>query len=58
VIVLLRVVQRAERAQLARAQRLVVEKHRSGNERPGKTAAAGLVCSGDQPHAERAVERK
>ena len=56
VVVLLGVVERAERAQLARRQRVVVEQHRGGDERPGEAAAPGLVGAGDEPHAERAVE--
>ncbi len=39
----LRVVERGERAQLARGDRVVVEEHRGRDERPGEAAAARLV---------------
>ncbi len=54
--VLLGVVQRAQRAQLARRQRVVVEQHACRDERPREAAASGLVGAGDQRHAEAAVE--
>ena len=54
--VLLGVVERAEQAQLARGQRLVVEQHPGRHQRPGQAAATGLVGAGDQPEAEAAVE--
>ena len=56
--VLLGVVQRAQRAQLAGGERLVVEQHAGRDERPGETAAAGLVGAGDEADAEAAVERE
>ena len=56
VVVLLGVVERAQRAQLAGRQRLVVEQHRRRDQRPGETAATGLVGAGDETHAQPAVE--
>ena len=56
--VLLGVVQRTEGAQLARGERVVVEQHARGHERPGEAAAAGLVGARHEAHAEPAVERE
>jgi hypothetical protein len=56
VVVLLGVVQRAESAQLARRQRLVVEQDRRGDDRAREAAATRLVGTGDEANAERAVE--
>ena len=56
VVVLLGVVQRTQRAQLAGRQRRVVEQHRRGDERPGETAPPGLVGAGDEPHRQSPVE--
>jgi hypothetical protein len=54
--VLLGVVQGAQRAQLARGDRVVVEQHPGGDQRAGEAAAPGLVRAGHQARAERAVE--
>ena len=54
----LRVVEPRERADLARRQPPVVEQHRGGCERPGQTAAPGLIGAGDEPVPELAVEAK
>ena len=54
--VLLRVVQRGERAQVAQGQALVVEQHRGGDERAGEAAAARLVGARHEAGAEGAVE--
>ena len=54
--VLLGVVERTQRAQLARRQRLVVEQHRGRDQRPGEAASPRLVGAGDEAHAERTVE--
>ena len=54
--VLLGVVQRAS-ARISRGgERLVVEQHAGGHQRPRQTAAAGLVRTRHQSHAEAAVE--
>ena len=55
---LLGVVQRAERAQLAGGERVVVEQHAGGDERSGEAAAPSLVGAGDEPKTEPAVERE
>jgi len=54
--VLLGVVQRAQRAQLARGQHVVVEQHAGGDERTGQAAPASLVGAGDERHAEAPVK--
>src|SRR6202035_3071638 len=56
--VLLGVVQRAERPQLARGDGLVVEQHTGRHQRPGEAPAPRLVGSGDEAHAETAIERE
>ena len=56
--VLLGVVQRSQRAQLARGERVVVEQHAGRDQRPGEAAAPGLVGAGDEAEAEAAVERE
>jgi hypothetical protein len=53
--VLLGVVEQPERANLARAEALVVEEDRGGDQRAGQTAPAGLVGPGDEAEAEGAV---
>src|ERR1700751_4508014 len=50
------VVERAQRADLARADALEVEQDRGGDQGAGEAAPTGLVRSGDETHAERAVE--
>ena len=50
--VLLGVVERAERADVAHAEALEVEQHRRGDERAGEAAAPGLVGAGDEADAE------
>ena len=55
-VVLLGVVERAERAHLAHADALEVEQHGGRDERPGEAAAPGLVGAGDEARADRAVE--
>ncbi len=55
-VVLLGVVQRAERADLADAERLEVEEDGGRDERPGEAAAAGLVGARHPADAEAAVE--
>ena len=37
-------------------ERLVVDQHRGGDQRPGEAAAPGLVGAGDEAAAEAAVE--
>ena len=56
--VLLGVVERAQRAHLARADRLVVEHHRGRHQGPGEASAAGLVGARHEPHPKPAVERE
>jgi hypothetical protein len=55
-VVLLGVVQRAERADVGDRERLEVEEDGRGDERTGEAAAAGLVGPGDPADAQPAVE--
>ncbi len=54
--VLLGVVQRAQRAQLARGQRVVVEQHAGGDQRTRQAAAPRLVGPRHERHPESSVE--
>ena len=53
---LLGVVQRAEDTDLTGTDRVEVEQHRGGHQRAGEAASPGLIGTGDEPHAQRAVE--
>jgi DNA invertase Pin-like site-specific DNA recombinase len=54
--VLLGVVQRLQRTQVADRQRVVVEQDARGDERPGERATPRLVSAGDEANAEATVE--
>src|SRR6202042_3034171 len=53
---LLGIVQRAEGTDLPGTDRVEVEQHRGGDERPGEAASPGFIGTGDEPHAQRTVE--
>ena len=55
-VVLLGVVERGERPDLADAEGLDVEEHGRGDERAGEASAPGLVGARDPAHAQAAVE--
>ena len=55
-VVLLGIVERGQRPDLAEAEALVVEQHRGGNQRPRQAPAARLVRTGHEPHPEIPIE--